>query len=162
IDAQRAPSLRPEQGRSYFLARLLKEVIFGEAMMVSRDPAQVRRNLFVRVGAAALAALVAIVGAGALIQTRQAHEAAGTQSHIALASSGTAAPWRPLDPVAHSALARSVPFRAAARAMPLGVEAPPPPTQWFPGLSQTGKLGTGARELYRNDLEHVLLPRLIV
>src|SRR5262249_54579046 len=40
IDAQRASSLRPEQGRSYFLGRLLKEVIFGEATLVSRDPAQ--------------------------------------------------------------------------------------------------------------------------
>ena len=38
IDSQRAPSLRPEQGRSYFLGRLLKDVIFGEAMLVSRDP----------------------------------------------------------------------------------------------------------------------------
>ena len=71
IDAQRAPSLRPEQGRSYFLTRLLKEVIFGEAMLVSRDPAQVRRNLFVRAGAAALALLVALGGAAALVQTRR-------------------------------------------------------------------------------------------
>ena len=58
IDAQRAPSLRPEQGRSYFLSRLLKEVIFGEAMLVARDPAQMRRNLIVRAGAAAVALLV--------------------------------------------------------------------------------------------------------
>ena len=36
IDQRRVPTLRPEQGRSYFLARLLKEVIFGEAMLVSR------------------------------------------------------------------------------------------------------------------------------
>ena len=70
IDAQRAPSLRPEQGRSYFLGRLLKEVIFGEAMLVSRDPAQIRRNLFVRAGAAAIALLVALGGAAALVQTR--------------------------------------------------------------------------------------------
>ena len=38
VDQRRAPSLRPEQGRSYFLARLLKEVIFGEAMLVSQRP----------------------------------------------------------------------------------------------------------------------------
>jgi type VI secretion system protein ImpL len=162
IDAQRAPSLRPEQGRSYFLARLLKEVIFGEAMMVSRDPAQVRRNLFVRVGAAALAALIAIVGAGALIQTRQANQAAVTDSSNALAAYTKIAQSLPLDPVADSDLPRVLPLLDAARALPFGVDAPPPPTQWFPGLSQTAKLGTGAREVYRNDLEHVLLPRLIV
>ena len=34
--------------------------------------------------------------------------------------------------------------------------------QWFPGLSQTGKLGAGAREVYRHALQHILLPRLIV
>ena len=35
------------------------------------------------------------------------------------------------------------------------------PSQWFPGLSQTAKLGAGAREVYHHDLQHVLLPRLI-
>ena len=162
IDAQRAPSLRPEQGRSYFLARLLKEVIFGEAMMVSRDPAQVRRNLFVRAGAAALAALVAIVGAGALIQTRQANQAAVADSNTALAAYTKLAQSLPLDPVADADLPRIVPLLDAARALPFGVDAPSPPMQWFPGLSQTDKLGAGAREVYHHDLEHVLLPRLIV
>ena len=39
IDQRSAPpSLRPEQGRSYFLGRLLKDVIFGEAMLVSARP----------------------------------------------------------------------------------------------------------------------------
>ena len=45
IDQQRAPSLRPEAGKSYFLTRLLKDVIFGEAMLVSRDPAAVQTRL---------------------------------------------------------------------------------------------------------------------
>ena len=45
IDQQRAPSLRPEAGKSYFLTRLLKDVIFGEAMLVSRDPAAVKRDV---------------------------------------------------------------------------------------------------------------------
>src|SRR5271169_3710641 len=86
IDSQRAPSLRPEQGRSYFLGRLLKEVVFGEAMLVSRDPAQIRRNLFMRAGAAAIALLVALGGAAALIQTRQANQLALEQSNAALAA----------------------------------------------------------------------------
>ena len=162
IDAQRAPSLRPEQGRSYFLNRSLKEVIFGEAMMVARDPAQVRRNLFVRVGAAAIAALVAIAGAGALIQTRGANQAAVADSSTALAAYTKLAQSLPLNPVKDADLPSIVPLLDAARALPFGVDAPPPPRQWFPGLSQTAKLGAGAREVYRNDLEHVLLPRLIL
>ena len=55
IDQQRAPSLRPEAGKSYFLTRLLKDVIFGEAMLVSRDPAAVKRAWMMRIGAACLA-----------------------------------------------------------------------------------------------------------
>ena len=67
IDAQRMPSLRSEQGRSYFLSRLLKDVIFGEATLVARNPAAVRRNVLVRAGAAAIALLVALGGAAAIV-----------------------------------------------------------------------------------------------
>ena len=38
LDQRRAASLRPEQGRSYFLGRLVSEVILGEAMLVSEPP----------------------------------------------------------------------------------------------------------------------------
>ena len=163
IDAQRAPTLRPEQGRSYFLSRLLKDVIFGEAMLVSRDPAQVRRNLFVRAGAAALALLVALGAAAALVQTRQANQAA--LDRVAdrarrLHQGGAGGPARSGD--TEPQLAAIAPLLDQARALPFGVDAPPPPTQWFPGLSQTGKLGAGAREVYRHALQHMLLPRLIV
>ena len=51
MDQRRAPSLRPEQGRSYFLSRLVKEVIFGEAMLVSERPGAARRRLLMRGGA---------------------------------------------------------------------------------------------------------------
>ncbi len=163
IDAQRARSLRPEQGRSYFLSRLLKDVIFGEAMLVSRDPAQIRRNLFVRAGAAAIALLVALGGAAALVQTREANQAALDESQAALAAYIKAAQAIPLDPVTTDPqLARIDPLLDQARALPFGVDAAPPPTQWFPGLSQTGKLGAGARQVYRHALQHILLPRLIV
>ena len=162
IDAQRAPSLRPEQGRSYFLSRLLKDIIFGEAMLVARNPATVRRNVMVRAGAAALALLVALGGAAALVQTRQANEAALAQSDAALAAYTRTAQSLALDPVADAQLPRIVPLLDQARALPFGVDSPSPSMQWFPGLSQTGKLGAGAREVYRHALQHVLLPRLIV
>ncbi len=161
IDAQRATSLRPEQGRSYFLSRLLKDVIFGEAMMVSRDPASVRRNVLMRTGIAAIALVVALGGAAALIQTRQANQSAMADSNAALAAYTKLAQSLPLDPVSDGELPPVVPLLDAARALPFGVDAPPPPTQWFPGLSQTDKLGAGALEIYHHDLQHVLLPRLI-
>ena len=150
IDAQRAPSLRPEQGRSYFLSRLLKDVIFGEAMLVSRDPAQVRRNLIVRAGAAAIALLVALGGAAALVQTRQANQAA--IDAVAMPRSPRISrrrrrcrSIRSTDPQLAARSRRCSTWRAPCRS---ASTPPPPPTQWFPGLSQTGKLGAGAREVY--------------
>ncbi len=56
IDQRRAPSLRPERGRSYFLGRLVKEVIFGEAMLGSERPGAARRRVLLRSGAFAAAA----------------------------------------------------------------------------------------------------------
>jgi type VI secretion system protein ImpL len=162
IDAQRATSLRPEQGRSYFLTRLLKDVIFGEATLVARDPATVQRNVLIRTGAAALALIVAIGGAAALVQTRHANQSAVAQSDAALAAYDKLAKSLGLDPVTNVQLPRFVPLLDQARALPFGVDAGSPPMQWFPGMSQTGKLGAGAREVYRNALQHVLLPRLIV
>ena len=44
VDQRRAQSLQPVQGRSYFLERLLKEVIFGEALLVAHSPAAARRQ----------------------------------------------------------------------------------------------------------------------
>ncbi len=83
IDQMRATALVPQKGRSFFLARLLKEVIFGEAMLVSRDPAGIRRGMLMRAGAGALALLVAAVGIGALLQTRAANDTATAQANSA-------------------------------------------------------------------------------
>ncbi len=50
IDQRRAPSLRPEHGRSYFLNRLLRQVVFGEAMLVSEPPGAIRRKRLLSAG----------------------------------------------------------------------------------------------------------------
>jgi type VI secretion system protein ImpL len=162
IDAQRAPSLQPEQGRSYFLSRLLKDVIFGEATLVAREPAAIRRNVVARAGAALVALLIVLGGAAALMQTRQVNQAAVAQSDAALAAYAATAKSLALEPVTDAPLPRFVPLLDQARALPFGVDAGPSPMQWFPGLSQTGKLGAGAREVYRHAVQHVLLPRLVV
>ena len=161
IDQMRAASLVPEKGRSYFLTRLLKDVIFGESMLVSRDPGAVRRKYLLRAGAAALALIVAIAGTGALLQTRGANLAAVSQANAALAAYTTAAQVLPLDPVRDSDLSGILPLLDQARALPYGTGGFVPATQWFPGLSQTGKLEAASRIVYRHALENVLLPRLI-
>jgi type VI secretion system protein ImpL len=162
IDAQRAPSLRPEAGRSYFLTRLLKDVVFGEATLVSRDPAAVRRNRLAYIGIAAVAALVAVLGAAALIQTRAANSAAVAQSDAALGAYTKAAQALRLDPMADADLPAVAPVLDMARALPFGKDAEPAPAQWFPGLDQTGKLGEGAKQVYIHALDYIFLPRLIL
>jgi type VI secretion system protein ImpL len=161
IDQRRAPSLRPEQGRSYFLTRLLKEVVFGEATLVSRDPGKARRSLIWRIAAASVAALLVIGCTAALIQTRSANNTAVLESETALAAYIAAAQTLKLDPVAESDLTTVLPVLDKARALPFGPDAPPPPTQWFPGLSQIDKLATGAQRVYLHALDNILLPRLI-
>lgn len=161
IDQQRAPSLRPEAGKSYFLTRLLKDVIFGEAMLVSRDPAAVKRAWMLRIGAASLAGLVALIGAGALIQTQSANKNAIAQENTAVAAYVAAAKALPLDPVNDADLAKIAPVLDMARALPFGAHMPATETQWFPGLSQTGKLGAGADQIYANALSNIFLPRLL-
>jgi type VI secretion system protein ImpL len=161
IDQQRAPSLRPEAGKSYFLTRLLKDVIFGEAMLVSRDPAAVKRAWMMRLGAAGIAALVAIVGAAALIQTSIVNNNAVARENAAVADYVAAAKALPLDPVNDANLAAVAPVLDKARALPFGAQMPATETQWFPGLSQTSKLGTGADQIYANALNNILLPRLL-
>ena len=162
IDQMRAPSLNPERGRSYFLTRLLKDVIFGEAMLVSRDPAAVRRSRLLRAGAAALAVVAAVAATGALWQTRRANDAAIAQADAAVSAYIAAAQAQKLDPVRDADLTRILPLLDQARALASGDAGGMGLTQWFPGLSQTAKLQSGAQVLYRNALENVLLPRLIL
>ena len=50
LDQRRLPSLRPEQGKSYFLGGLLRNVIFGEALLVSEPPKAARRRMLLRAG----------------------------------------------------------------------------------------------------------------
>jgi type VI secretion system protein ImpL len=161
IDQQRAPSLRPEAGKSYFLTRLLRDVIFGEAMLVSRDPAAVRRAWMLRLGAAGLACLVALVGAAALIQTSTVNKAAISQEDAAVGAYVTAAKELPLDPVNDANFEKVAPVLDMARALPFGAQVPATETQWFPGLSQVGKLGAGADQIYANALNNIFLPRLL-
>ncbi len=161
IDQQRAPSLRPEAGRSYFLTRLLKDVIFGEAMLVSKDPAAVKRAWMMRIAAASVAGLVALIGVGALVQTLNANKNAIARENTALAAYIDAAKKLALDPVNEANLDRVGPVLDLARALPYGTQVPETESQWFPGLSQTGKLGAGADQIYSNALNNILLPRLL-
>jgi type VI secretion system protein ImpL len=114
-----------------------------------------------RLGAAGLAALIALVGAAALIQTRSVNSSAIAQENAAVSQYVAAVQALPLDPVNDADLAKVVPVLDMARNLPFGAQVPATQTQWFPGLSQTGKLGAGANQIYANALDNVFLPRLM-
>ena len=162
MDQQRAPALRSEEGRSYFLGRLVKEVIFGEAMLVSQRPGESRRRLLVRGGAFALVALAVVLGGALLFYARSSNQAHFDEMAAALAAYEQTAAGLALDPVADADLPRIVPLLDEARALPHGYDHPRPAPSWLMlGLSQDAKLAAGARSVYRHALERVLLPRLI-
>ena len=123
VDQARAQSLQPQHGRSYFLERLLKNVIFGEAMLVSAPLGAARRRVAVRVAGFAVAALL-VVGAAALlwhIRTTGQREIAAAKA--ALASYEQVAQPLPLDPVADDDLLRLGPLLDQARTLSRGATA---------------------------------------
>jgi type VI secretion system protein ImpL len=162
IDQRRAPSLRPEQGRSYFLGRLVREVIFGEAMLASDRPGAARRRVLVRGGAFAAIALVTAVLGGLLWHARTDNEAQIEELSAALAAYEQTARGLPREPIADADLPRILPVLDQARALPHGYDDRKAHATWLQlGLSQHAKLAAGAEGVYRHALERVLFPRLL-
>jgi type VI secretion system protein ImpL len=161
VDQRRAPSLKPQRGRSYFLQRLLKDVIFNEAMLVSEPPGAARRRWAVRAAGYGGALVLVLAVAGLLWHTRRTGEADTAQSALALAAYQSKLNGIPVDPVADGDLPRVLPVLDAARALPHGYDAPIPAWWSGLGLGQNGKLAIGARTVYGHALDRVFLPRLI-
>jgi len=159
IDQRRAASLRPEQGRSYFLTRLVKDVVFGEAMLVSERPGASRRRMLLRGGAFGLVAVVLLCGIGLLWHDRNVNQQAIDEMAAALAAYEQTAGNLPLDPVTDADLPRILPLLDQARALPHGYDQTAASSTFF--LSQDAKLAAGAKTIYRHALERVLLPRLL-
>jgi type VI secretion system protein ImpL len=158
VDQTRTQSLRPAQGRSYFLERLLKEVIFGEALLVAHSPAATRRSKLLRTVGYGFAALLVLAAAGVFWQVHSAVEREIDASSAALAQYEQTARGMALDPVADDDLARLASLLDQARALPRGADEP----TWLPAaLSQRDKLDASARAVYRHALDFALLPRLM-
>jgi type VI secretion system protein ImpL len=158
IDQRHAPSLQPPaHGRSYFLTQLLRDVVFGEAMLVSESVGSAqRRRLWLASGYATLG-LAVLAGGAALWAGRETSLADIDRFSTALDGYTKAVAERPLDPVADGDLARIVPVLDQARALPFGTA-----SGSDRGLSQDGKLGSASRSIYRQALRNILLPRLVL
>jgi type VI secretion system protein ImpL len=168
IDQRRAASLRPEQGRSYFLPRLLKEVIFGEAMLASERPGAARRRFIIRTAAFSSIALVTLLLAGLLWHIRSVNE--GQINEMTAALDAYEKTYRDLkaagklpDPISDPGFGDILPLLDQARALPHGYGSTTQAAAWYQlGLSPHDNLSTGAKDIYGRTLQFVLFPRLML
>ncbi|HET9019809.1 MAG TPA: type VI secretion system membrane subunit TssM, partial [Acetobacteraceae bacterium] len=150
-------------GRSYFLARLMKDVVFGEAGLVSLDPKVERRQRMVRIGTYATAALVLLVLTGLWTMSWFGNRSVITNTHAAALhyeqQYAEIAKRGPRD----TDLPAILPALATLRAMPGGYEAreQSTPVALTFGLYQGAKLTAAAIEAYDRALNALLLPRLL-
>jgi type VI secretion system protein ImpL len=162
IDQRRAASLRASTGRSYFLARLLKDVIFNEAMLASANPAAVRRRLLLRIASFAVLAIVFFGVLAGLIVSDSHNSQAIAASDGALANYTSTAAGLPLNPVADDNVMAILPLLDQARNLPFGPGDTSSHTGMGMGLDQGGKLANGASVTYINALDNAFLPRLLL
>ncbi len=150
-------------GRSYFLARLMREVLFGEAGLVSRDPKVERRQRWTQIAAYSAAAIVLLALTGAwtasYLGNREmisAVHAAGAQYASEYATLAKRGPQdAELPPV--------LPALATLRTMRGGYEdrEKSTPLELTFGLYQGEKLSSAANDAYGRALNALLLPRLL-
>ena len=153
------PAHELKHNQSFFLLRLLREVIFAEAPLVrlaSRLERRERRRAQIAWAAAAAAVLLVVAGwvwaygvqAGAV--TAYLDAVRGYRSQVAaVATDRVGAAEEDLRPI--------VPALDAAKALAAGSETPSPRL----GLSQAGQLRAHGAEIYGHALQAILLPRLV-
>jgi type VI secretion system protein ImpL len=159
IDQRRAPSLRPAHGRSYFLTHLLRTVIMGEAMLVSEPAASARWRRIVLTACYIVLSLAVLGGGAAMWHTQTSNQDDIDRFSAALDDYTKTASRLPLDRVTDGELAAIVPVLDQARNLPFRAATGSGPDL---GLSQQGKLASASKNVYRNALRNILLPRLVV
>ncbi|HEX7389986.1 MAG TPA: type VI secretion system membrane subunit TssM [Acidiphilium sp.] len=159
IDQRRAPSLRPQSGRSYFLGRLLSDVIFGEAMLGSADRGLARRRLMLRGIGFGVTGIIFVILLIALFVSHGNNSAAIARAKQGLAQEQKIAAALKLDPVTTANLPTILPMLDRARAL---AEARPVDGFAGFGLNQAEPVHAATRAVYRRTLGFALLPRLVL
>ena len=160
LDQRRAAALRPQQGRSYFLGRLVSRVILGEAMLVSEPPAARTRRIALRAASYAAVGLLTLGAAGWLVAGHSAGQREIADMSSAFAAYEAIAKETAFDPVNDSDLPRLLPLLDAARNLGQAAGSSRGILAGF-DLSQAAKLRAGADAVYRHALGYALLPRLV-
>jgi type VI secretion system protein ImpL len=147
-------------GRSYFLQRLLHDVVFAEAALTGSDPRWEKRRLMIRYGAAAAAAVVAVglTAAWAISYARNRAYVADVAQRIAPVTKLV----ETVGVEADSGIVPVLPVLDAVRelARTSALEAGSVPWSMGFGLFQGDKLDAAVDNTYRNLLRDAFLPRL--
>jgi len=155
----RALPPRPESGRSYFLTRLMRDVIFREAGLAGLNPRAERQRRLLQwgllAGGAALALLLGLALSVSYLRNARLVE----ESDAAVAALARQAAAAPLDGDELGVL----PLLAAARALPAGYALRERDVALLErmGLYQGEKLGDGAQAAYRRLLRTTLETRIV-
>lgn len=157
LEQRRPAALRPESGRAYFLADVLKRVVFPEAMLVAYRPGAAARRRVARTAGFASCALL-LAGSLTWLATERADERQGiSRAEAVLSNHSAQAAMLPLDPVADADTLSVLPWLNAAR---IAAEPGRPPRDPL-GFAQHAKLTAGLAAAYRHALEFALFPRLV-
>nr|MCU0254883.1 type VI secretion system membrane subunit TssM [Acidobacteriota bacterium] len=146
-------------GRSYFLSRLFREVVFGEAALAGTDLRAQSRQLWLQRGAYAGAALLTLLVSALWLLSYSRNLAlvdeVGKAAQAAQAKLDAIAPGE-------RDVARLMPALDSLRDLPTGYgDAGGTPFLSGLGLSQADKLGPQARSAYLRALGDLLLPTLM-
>jgi type VI secretion system protein ImpL len=148
--------------RSFFLTRLLRDVVFAEASLVASNPRREWLQMWQR-RAAYAAAILLLIGAGAA----WAYSYAGNQARLRDLAGDLGAYQQEvagLGPALHveeAELEPVLPPLARLRAVRERVAATGDPWHLRFGLSQRSTLAASTGRAYQRGLERLLLPRLI-
>lgn len=156
----RGAAIAPGRGKSFFLHRLLKDVVFAERGLGARNPVAERQRRVLRTAAMAGMALLAVaVGLGwAISRSRNLDHAEQVAARLpALQQAVGSLPPATTADVAPLPLALAQ-VRDAARLEGLNINEPP--LLHGLGLYQGDKLDAGAQIAYRRLLEKSLTPRV--
>ncbi|KQP61917.1 type VI secretion system membrane subunit TssM [Methylobacterium sp. Leaf112] len=161
IDLPRFGAASADGQHSYFLARLLREVIFNEANLVSTNPALERRRRILRSAAGGLAAAL-VLGLSLtwlVAYLRQERMLSDTDARLAVYTAG--AGTLPVEAVADTDFVRAEVVLSQARdaATPFTEAGTPRLLDTF---DQAEKISAGRANLYERALTGFLLPRILV
>ncbi|OYU99317.1 MAG: type VI secretion protein, partial [Burkholderiales bacterium PBB5] len=157
---RRSSALAGGQGKSYFLRRLMQDLVFAEAHLVAHNPLAERRRGLLRLAGFAT---VAVASTAVLVGWAVSH--ARNKATIAQVANRLPALRQTIASLPPATSADAAPLAgplAAVRdaGLPEGFALDQPPLLNGLGLYQGELLNAGAQRGYQHLLEHALLPRV--